>query len=332
MRGILLFLILQSPAVFAQNYYPVQKTQLNKFVEAESIEWAIYKNDSLITDKPDLRTLLINKAKAKKIKVFYSIEEGKNTENDIQYFTKKDYSLIEFDRSLQEPYSNEAGDLAMPPYKKRKLDLTDPRGEIWVSQILFVKNGLLSSTINRVSPRLNVVSAGGIYFGKAEIFSTALNKDHTNDFSKKHKIIFLKKTNTEFYVDSIKRDNKLKEMYGHNLIETLWPYMSSQKIKCYTIPENKKITIKEIQDKNLLNLATINIPIYDSIGNFSANKLVTAEINANMFDKISITQEWFYNETKKIVICKIPFALISVKQSYNADPADKTLHQIKLVF
>ncbi len=332
MRGVLVFFLLQSSNIFAQNYYTIDKTPFNKFVEEKEIEWAIYRNDSLLIDNPDLRDLLIQKAKTKKIKVFHAIEAGNVAENKIQYFLDKDYSNIGFDNTLQEPYTNDEGELTITLNKKRKLDLLEPKGELWVTQILFVKNGLLYSTINRVSPRLNVVSTGGIILGKSEYFSTALNNNYTTHFSKKDKIIYLKQTSTELFVDSIKKDNKLKEIYGHNLIETLWPYIESDKIKCYTVPENKAATINEIEYNNLLNLQTILIPMYDSIGMLAGTKLLRTEIKAAIFDKISISQEWYYNETKNIVFCKIPFAIITVMKNYISEGDDKSLRQIKLVF
>ncbi len=332
MKGVLIFFLLQSSNIFAQNYYTIDKTPFNKFVEEKEIEWAIYRNDSLLIDNPDLRDLLIQKAKTKKIKVFHAIEAGNVAENNIQYFFDKDYSNIGFDNTMQEPYTNDEGELTITLNKKRKLDLLEPKGELWVTQILFIKNGLLYSTINRVSPRLHVVSTSGIILGKSEYFSTALNKNYTTHFPKKDKIIYLKQTSTELFVDTIKKDNKLKEMYGHNLIETLWPYIESDKIKCFTVPENKATTINEIEKNNLLNLQTILIPMYDSIGMLAGTKLIRTEIKAAIFDKISIAQEWYYNETKNIVFCKIPFAIITVMKNNSSEGDDKSLRQIKLVF
>ena len=118
-------------------------------------------------------------------------------------------------------------------------------------------------------------------------------------------------------------------MFGHNIIETLWPYIENNKIVLYSVPENKKITLHEINKENLLNLQTVNVPIYDSVGNLSGTKLIVTEIISTIFDRIIITQEWYYNETKNIVFCKIPDAILSIPKLNMEDTAT---HEIKIVF
>jgi hypothetical protein len=329
MRVLLLLFLLQSSGVFAQNYYPIQKTQLNKFVEDRDIEWAIYKNDSLFTDKPDLRDILIKKAIKNRIKVIFPMDEGSSVENKITYFTSKECSDLIYDRSLVLPAYSEGASIKLMTKVKEKIDLTEPVGELRLSQILYVRNGIIYSNVNRVSPKLTIYSAGGLYFGKADLFSTGLNNKLTNFNSKSDKIIFLKKTTTELYVDSIKKENKLKEMYGHNIIETLWPYIENNKIALYSVPENKKITLTEINSENLLNLQTVNIPMYDSVGNLSGTKRIITETIPTIFDRIRITQEWYYNETKNIVFCKIPDAILSTPK---LNKEDNATHEIKIVF
>lgn len=331
MKGVLIFFLLQSSNILAQNYYPIQKTQLNKFVEEKAIEWAIYKNDTLITKNPDLKMKLISKVLANKIKAFGYVDYGSNNEDKVSYLSQEQCASVIYGIELAQPPFDSLGNIT-ELVKQYKRDVSDPKGEVRYYQILYIKKGKLFSHINWISPIVNITTSQGIDLGKGEIFSTALNTNYDKYSSKKDKIIFLKKTNTEFYVDSIKKDNKLKEIYGHNLIETLWPYVKSGKIKCFTEPENKATTIKEIENDNLLNLQTIHIPLYDSMGMLAGTKLITTDIKAAIFDKISISQEWYYNETKNIVFCKIPFAMITVMKNYSSEGDDKSLRQIKLVF
>jgi hypothetical protein len=330
MRGLLLFFLIQSAGVFAQDYDRGQKTDLNKFVLEKDIEWAIYKNDSLFTDEPDLRKMLIDKAIAKKIKIFYPRLEGSNSENKIEFIDTSDYEFIEYGYGGCElPVFDENGNITSPLKAKAKIDFTELEGQLGLSQILYSKNGILYSHINRISPIINILTAQGVSFGKANHFSTALNTKLKNFNSKSDKIIFLKKSTTEFYVDSLKKENKLKEMFGRNIIETLWPYIENNKIALYCVPENKKTTLTEINSENLLNLQTVNIPMYDSIGNLSGTKQIVNEAIPTIFDRIRITQEWYYNETKNIVFCKIPDAILSIPKLNNED---KTTHEIKIVF
>jgi hypothetical protein len=330
MRYMLFFFVLATSSVSAQDYEQGQKTELNKFVLEKDVEWAIYKNDTLFTDEPDLRKMLIDKAIAKKIKIFYPRLEGSKSENKIEFIGTADYEFIEYGHAtLDLPAFDENGNITSPLKAKAKIDFTELEGELGLSQILYSKNGMLYSHINRISPMINIRTAQGMFFGKTNHFSTAFNTKLKNFNSKSDKIIFLKKTSTEFYVDSIKKENKLKEMFGHNVIETLWPYIQNNKIALYSVPENKKVNLHDIKTENLLNLETVNVPMYDSIGNLSGNKLVFTEIIPTIFDRIRITQEWYYNETKNIVFCKIPDAILSTRK---VSKEDKATHEIKIVF
>ena len=67
MRMLFLSICLYSSILFGQGYYSPVKTNFNKFIEKPNIEWAMYHNDTLQTDSPDLRDILLTKMKEKKI-------------------------------------------------------------------------------------------------------------------------------------------------------------------------------------------------------------------------------------------------------------------------
>ncbi len=329
MRALLLFFLVQTSSVLAQNYFPIKKTQLNKFVEESSIEWAIYKNDTLRTDSPDLRDILLRKMINKKIEIFEPIYiNGTDDDNKIIY-TKPELIYDHLNHGGNIGYDRLGNKIFYKATELIELINYLPKGVNNLYQILYIKNRKLLAYISHASPLFDITSPQGTHFGRIEYFSTAINIKPFSSNSSKDKIIFLKKTTTEFYVDSIKKENKLKEMFGHNIIETLWPYIENNKIVLYSVPENKKITLHEINKENLLNLQTVNVPIYDSVGNLSGTKLIVTEIISTIFDRIIITQEWYYNETKNIVFCKIPDAILSIPKLNMEDTAT---HEIKIVF
>jgi hypothetical protein len=330
MKLLLPVVFLFSPFVQAQMYTPILKTNLNKFILDKDIEWAIYKNDSLITGKPNLKSILIQKAISNKIKAFRYSEQGTSQENNLEYYSKADAQNLNYSQDLSQPQYREDGKYEID--KPRKLNLTEPIGQVNVTQILYTKNGKLFSDINRVSPLFNLVTAQGLELGKAELFSTALNTKQTNFNSKTDKIIYLTTTTKDLYVDSVKKEDKLKETFGNNLIETLWPYIETNKIKIHLLPYNKQTTLKAINTNNLLNLQSINVPLYDSLGDHTGSKNIFEHLTPNIFDKITITQVWYYNDTKNIVFCKIPSAILTVKKYPNNDFMNNTVRQIKLVF
>jgi hypothetical protein len=331
MRSIFLLFVLFTNDATAQSDYDQGKlTELNKFVLEKDIEWAIYKNDSLFTDKPDLKKMLIDKALAIKIKAYFPALEGSYSENNLKLIDKSEIDYIEYGgKELVLPRLDENGNVVMPLQVRTKIKLDEPKGELGLSQILYVKNGILKSYISRVSPKIYFITPQGIELGKGNHFSTALNSKTENFNSKNDKIIFIKKTTSEIFVDSLEKYNKLKELYGRNLIETLWPYIEKNKIKLHTIDSNKVFTLKEVEAKNLLNLQTISVPIYDNNGEALSPKVIMTEITPNVFNKITITQQWYYNETKNIVFCKIPSVILSIPK---LNEADNTLHEIKIVF
>ena len=207
-----------------------------------------------------------------------------------------------------------------------------PLGIINFYQILFVEKGKLLSYISRVSPLKNIITPSGVRLGQSEYFSTALNLYPSSQKSKKDKIIFLKTTTTTISVDSINKNDRLKETFGHNLIETLWPYIVSKKISLFNVASNQPTTLNQINNNNQLNLETVSVPVYDSLGNLFGSKLISEEITANSFDKISISQQWYYNDTKNIVYCIIPEAYLFLKKTRKKTSGEDLKPSLKINF
>jgi hypothetical protein len=296
---LVVFLFLSSHA-FAQDYEIIE-TPFNKFVKLPSVVWAAYANDTLLTTLPDLRVLLIKQMQADKIKTATSMQAGSKYEINIKYLTYK-YSFYDGttdEMPLFDSIGNPIKIIWHPPVYET------PKGLLNIAQILYVKNGRLLSTVSHVSPLIDIVNSIGLILGRSEYFATAFNSNPAIASSPKDKIIFLTQTRREIIVDSIKQEDKLKETFGRNLIQCLWPSVISNKSRMYLSGSGKKITGKEIISGKWTGDA-VSVPVYDSLGNLSESKTFYPEVSAKSFKKIEITQTWFYNETKNIVFNKIP--------------------------
>lgn len=311
MRFLIFVMCLHSASLFAQNYSPLVKTNFNKFIEKPSVEWAIYSNDTLQTILPDLREILLKKMKDKKIKIFGEEIAENSSENNLNN-KSANYDLTNMAPSQSVLIYDSLGNEISA--STEVISDQGPIGILNIYQIFHVENGKLLSYISRVSPLKNIVITSGVFLGRSEYFSTALNMNPFFKKDKKDKIIFLKTTKTIIVVDSIAKNNRLKETFGHNLIETLWPYIISNKLSIFNAGTNQSTTIDKINHNNELNLETVAVPIYDSLGNLEKNKPIFINIGANNFDKISLIQRWYYNDTKNIVYCIIPEAYLFLKR------------------
>ncbi len=313
----------------AQTNSPTSKTNFNKFIEKPSIEWAMYHNDTLQTDSPDLRDILITKMKEKRIKIFAAEIAGNINENNISN-KKTSYDLAKLDDiqtiSIFDSMGNEVAT------NNTIIKDQGPVGLLNVYQILYVENGKILSYTNRVSPLKNIITPSGVFLGIAEYFSTALNKNQHTQKSKRDKIIFLKSNIITLVIDSINKNDRLKETFGHNVIETLWPYIISNKISVFNVASNHPTTINQINNRNQLNLATVSVPFYDSLGNLFGHKLIADEIDAGSFNKISITQQWYYNDTKNIIYCHIPEAYLFLKRPAEGSATKDIKPVLKIIF
>ena len=300
MKYLLAALLFFSSHAFAQDD-EITETPFNKFIKQPSVVWAVYANDTLLTTLPDLRALLIKKMRSDKIKTATAVRAGSSDETGIKYLK---YQFSSYDGIIDEiPVFDSAGNLVKTIWHPPVYET--PEGLLNIAQIMYVKNGRLLSTVNHVSPVIDIVNSTGLILGRSEYFATAFNSNPAFVSSPKDKIIFLTQTRKLIDVDSIKQEDKLKETFGRNLIQCLWPSIISNKGRMYLSGSGKKITGKEIPAGEWTGDA-VSVPVYDSIGNISESKTFYSEVSARSFKKIEITQTWFYNTTKNIVFNKIP--------------------------
>lgn len=299
MKNIFLILILFPGFLSAQSIYDKGRSDQNKFIEKSSIEWAVTADDTLLSTAPDLREMLINKALAGEIK------------------------LLPPPLGLTQPELN-------PDKAKEIIADANAKGLVNVRKILYLKNGRLLSYIYSVSPLVSVTTNSGMYLGRGELFTTAENSGNKTKFKKKD-LVFITADKKEFYIDSVPKTERLKETFGRNLLETLWPYVLSGKIEVYNAVSKQKLSIEQIRSGNIFG-SEVAIPVYDSAGNLKTTSPIYSILSPEFFGKITIIQKWFYNSKKNILINTIPEILLYKydNTSYPLLPEKEPL--LKLVF
>lgn len=125
---------------------------------------------------------------------------------------------------------------------------------------------------------------------------------------------------------------QVKQLYEKNLIKTLWTLIRNKKLEMLSPTTNKKLTMDELND--ILNTGDkIPVPFYDSTGTItSKGYFYPEEISPTVFKEIQINQQWYYNETKNIVFCRIPEVILFSFTVNNGIAEQKLSPILKLCF
>jgi hypothetical protein len=318
---------LRTAAQYEQQNKP---TQFDKFINLPGIEWAAYNYDTIRFDKINFNKLLVLRFTKNEIKTTLPILRT----DHIDYLDKKS---IDKERLYQQgdplPLIDSAGNIIANTIKENPQFVdTTPLTITDITQILYIENKTLKSYVPWVSPAiLPITTSSGIYLGTAEYFSSCFNFTYNYQSAKQNKISFLSGTKRKIYPDTADVENKVKELYGRNIIETLWPYILQGNIKAYSFDKNKELKPKHITD-NLINIAKPAVPVYDPNGNTSAYFVPSESLSPKIFTAIELSQDWYYDHTKNIVFNRIREALLYAKK-WTSDVQDKEASPIlKIVF
>ena len=245
MKYSLLLLLFVSTKIIAQNE-PRIETPFNSFTKLPSVEWAISANDTILFLKPDLRKMLIQKMKAEKISTALQIWDDTKEEMNIKQSRLDDNLVMMYGTHWdhEDPFFDALGNQVKT--KKREIEKDYTEGPLQIHQKYYIEKETLKSYISYVSPIKKIVTPQGIYLGTSETFATSFNKKYNYSPSPKDKIIFLKKTQREIFVDSIKKEHTYKETFGRNMVESLWPYVLANKLKVYSIATGKLLKVEDI--------------------------------------------------------------------------------------
>jgi len=323
-KQLTLFFLLAGHILFAQNTVP---TQFDRFVDHSKIEWAAYASDSFNFSAAGLNMLLLNRLTKNEIKASLPIESRTATADDIKY-TKLDSIDHIFYGDNEDETMDAAGNVitnkrAIPQKDNNNFKLTQ------LTQILFIEKGILKSYIPFVAPTLPVVTSTGQYLGERLYFASCFNYKYNSKPSRKSKLIFLRQTKKILQLNPEATPGKLKEMYGHNLVETLWPYVLQNKIKAFSM-DNRQLKPEDL-NVNLGNQQPAAVPVYDSAGNVVKYMFNAEPVGPEQFTRIEIVQDWYYDPRKNKV-----FSFITEMILYVSKPNEKeemeTVPVLKLVY
>ena len=329
------FLLLLCNTGFAQNNNQPSPTQFDTFINQPQIVWAAYANVSLSYEPVILNKILLERFSKKEIKAALPIESGLPEANAIRFLSKKSIdSILYFPiQSSVNLFDSEGNMISSKTITRQPVFDTSVKSTTVTTQIFYIENGKLSSYIPWVSPViLPVTTSTGIFLGNTACFSTCFNFLYNSTVSGKDKIIFLGHTNHKLFLDSAATDGKLKELYGRNIVETLWPYIMANRFALYLTDDNKKIKAGDI-DMELSKKINEAVPIsvYDENGN-AISKSYRTPFSPKRITCIEIIQDWYYDYTKNIVVNKIKDAYLYAKKWDNKGGNNPAIPILKIVF
>lgn len=296
-------------------------TPFDRFIASPAVTWAAYINDTVRFHDFNLTKLLIEKFSAGKIRASMPVGFGSDDARRLKYCSKryldrqKFGSMVDTIPSNDDLYPAKAGYLTenryAPSLDTSKSLLTD------ITQVLYVENGQLKSYIPWIAPMYPIFTSTGVYLGEADYFSTCFNYQRNLQAGKKATLIFLGSSETKISPDSINPQFKLKELYGRNLLATLWPYLQKGNYPLTDLV--KKSPLKPSQlNSHLFNDEAVMVPKYDSLGYVIGEEEIVDPISAASFSHATIRYEWYYDKRLNIVFSRIKeMQLLGLK--YKAD-------------
>ncbi len=252
---------------------------------------------------------------------------GSDGANYIRYMTKDSIDNIVLYPFNSFPILDSNGNTIPIKWEdqRRKID-TVSFTMIDITQVLYIENGKLKSYVPWVSPMIPIVTSFGVTLGDGGYFSTCFNFKYNYEPSQKTRTLFLSQTRQKIRLDTTGSGNRLKELYGRNLIETLWPYILENKFEVLSTETNTKLKIEEINPNQL----KIPVAFFDSLG-ISTYWTQYIDLNPAWFTEIQLVQDWYYNYTENIVFNKIRELYLYIKDP-SKEEGGVSLPVLKIVF
>ena len=308
-KKLTLIFLFANQLLYAQN--KTQPTPFDKFVTGPGIEWAAYASDTINFTGTDLNNLLLKRISKNEIKASKPIE-SRTAETD-----KIIYSPLD---SIDQAFYGDRIDILMDStgtqyFMKREVPEKDSSNfkRTEVTQILYIEKGKLKSYIPFITPTLPVYMSTGKYIGERFYFTSCYNFTYNKKPRNKNKLIFLTQTKKLIGLAAIQRTDQLKEMFGQNLVETLWPHVLKNEIDVFAIKDNRKLKPEEL-DISLVVNEPILVPIYDSAGNVVSYVVTSKPIDMNRFTDVQLVQDWYYDHKRNKIYSNIKEMILFLKK------------------
>ena len=307
-KKLTLIFLFASQVLFAQNK-PLP-TQFYKFVNKPGIEWAAYASDTVNFTSAGLNNLLLKRISKNEIKASKPVE-SRTAETD-----KITYCPLD---SIDQAFYGDRIDIMMDStgtqyFMKREVPEKDSSNfkRTEVTQILYIEKGKLKSYIPFITPTLPVYMSTGKYIGERFYFTSCYNYTYNNKPRNKSKLIFLTQTKKMISLATTQND-QLKEMYGQNLVEAIWPHVLKNKIDVFAIKDNWKLKREELDISIAVN-EPILVPIYDSAGNVISYVVTSKPVDMNRFTDVQLVQDWYYDHKRNKIYSNIKELILLLKK------------------
>ncbi len=298
-------LLLISQLAFSQK-------QFTKFAEKRPVTWAAFVADTVRFKEPNLslilrQRLIDNRIKAGTVSWEEPFAINKNTPK--QTITER----IAPDQVSQ--VVNENGDyvatvkVAEDPLLSTKYFDDDIKDLVEIAQVIYVEKGKVKSFATWVSPKQFVYTSWQQKLGMTNAFSTAFNTCRKFTRRQQKQSISLGSSATRLLPDSTSNLKMIKQLYEHQLLEEIWPAISSNKYEIIAIDSARSISFAGMT-QSLLGDFTISTPVYDEEGNIEKYQTMPAlALKATSFTGMELQQEWYYHIKKNKLFTR-PTALL----------------------
>jgi len=280
-----------------------KSTPFDKFILKPEIEWAAYVNDTIRFENPNLNKLLLLRLSKNQVKASLPVGYGSDEASRIKYQSLKEIDQIKFGKMMVPEYDSNGNLIRTLTVSAKHID-TAAFTLTQLIQVLYLEKGQLHSYVPWVSPMIPVYTSTGILLGNGNYFSSCFNYNYNYRPAKENKNTWLMKTSRKLRVDSLDDRSKLKELYGRNLVLSLWPYIINGKIGIREYATKRKLSPKDI-NTDLVNLEKIVVPVYDLNGNVTGEQYVINDLYPSDFTLVELVQDWFYDQAKNIVYSTI---------------------------
>lgn len=323
-----IFLFLYSHTVLSQDKY-------TKFIEKASVSWASDISDTLHFSNPNLSLLLRERLNKGEIKT--SI-----IENELPVTDQKESTLQDIINRMApgrvKQITDEKGNITStiqeaenPLFSTFYFD-SQTRDVLEVRQVLYVQSGKLQSYIPWLSPKYSVYTSWGEKLGIANAFSTGFKICRHTKKSTRKNAIFFGNTTTKISLDTAAKIKMIKQLYGYNLLEALWPNLAKNYYKIYQADSSFSISFSKLTE-SLLNAAVITVPVYNAEGNENTQqtKLSDQLLTASSFTSIELVQDWFYNKKSNSAYTTITHIILNALQWNNGIRKTKETAVLKIM-
>ena len=325
-KKLILIFLFTNQILFAQN--KTQPTQFDKFVNKPTIEWAIYASDTINFTSANLNILLLKRLSKSEIKASMPVESRTDGADKITYSP-----LDSIDQAFYGDRINILMDSTGTEYfVKRDVPEKDSSNFTLteVIQILYVEKGILKSYIPFITPTLPVLTSSGQFIGERFYFTSCFNYIYNSNPRKKNNLQFLRQTKKRSSLSVKEPTDRLKEMYGRNLLETLWPYVLEGKIDAFYPDSSRKLMPDEL-NVNLAYNEPLLMPIYDDAGNIVRFTTITDPIDTKKFTDVQLLQDWYYDHKRNIVYSNIKEVVLYLSK-FNKKEVEESVPVLRLVF